>query len=85
MRSGEIDIGFIEGFINDPKFETHPWDDDELIAVVSDKDAYKKKYKIDELAEYKWILREKGSGTRAVFESGLGEHFAVKYFDARTQ
>ena len=77
LESGEIDIGFIEGFINDPKFETHPWDDDELIVVVSDKDAYKKKeYKIDELAEYKWILREKGSGTRAVFESGLGEHFA---------
>jgi DNA-binding transcriptional LysR family regulator len=44
--------------------------------VASDKKEFpRKKYKIEELYEKKWILREMGSGTREIFRQFLGNHF----------
>lgn len=77
IEAGDLDVGFVEGFVNDPKIEIKPWMEDELVVVASDKSQFlKDEYKLDELASKKWILREKGSGTRAVFEEGLGDNFS---------
>jgi DNA-binding transcriptional LysR family regulator len=76
IDNGELDIGFVEGFVHGQKLETKQWMDDELLVVASDKDMFKKdEYKLEEISSFKWILREKGSGTRAIFEEGLGEGF----------
>ncbi len=77
LDSGDVDVAFVEGYVNDQRIDTKHWSDDELVAVVSDKKAFKKdEYKLSELEGSKWILREKGSGTRAIFEEGLGDSFA---------
>lgn len=77
LHGGEIDIGFIEGFVSDSKLDSKHWKDDELLVIASNKKKFsKEEYKLDELSNQKWILREKGSGTRAIFEDGLGDDFA---------
>lgn len=77
LESGDIDIGFVEGFVSDIKLDTKHWMNDELVVVGSDRKKFDKpEYKIEDLAQKKWILREKGSGTRAIFEDGLGDLFS---------
>jgi DNA-binding transcriptional LysR family regulator len=76
IDNGELDIGFVEGLVHGQKLETKQWMDDELLIVASDKEMFKKdEYKLEEISSFKWILREKGSGTRAIFEEGLSEGF----------
>ncbi len=76
IDGGDIDVGFIEGFVSDTKLDSKHWKDDELLVVASNKKKFSKdEYKLDDLASQKWILREKGSGTRAIFEDGLGDDF----------
>ncbi len=77
IDNGDLDVGFVEGFVNDPKLETKHWRDDELLVVASDKKTYKKdEYKLEELSVNNWILREKGSGTRAIFEEVVADSFS---------
>jgi DNA-binding transcriptional LysR family regulator len=77
IDNGDLDIGFVEGFVNDAKLETKHWKDDELLVVASDKKTFNKDdYKLEEISYYKWILREKGSGTRAIFEEGMSDGFS---------
>ena len=77
LANGNIDIAFVEGIIQNEKVETRPWRQDELVVVASNKKVFtKKSYKIEELYNKKWITREVGSGTRAVFQRFLGDKFA---------
>jgi len=73
VKNAMIDIGFIESTCNDPDIIKEVIGDDELIVVTSDKSLANKTVYIDELFSKKWILREKGSGTREVFLDALGE------------
>jgi len=66
IESGEIDLGLIEGNIQSSVLVQQVIAADELIVVSSDKNLQKEHY-IDSLAKKKWILREKGSGTRSIF------------------
>ena len=66
VENGRIDIGLIEGSVQSPVIKQQIIAPDELIVVSSDK-MLKGEYFIDSLAQKKWILREKGSGTRSVF------------------
>lgn len=70
-----IDLGFIEKEFDDSNIIKERIASDSLIIVTSDKALSKKEYYIDQLYSKKWILREKGSGTREVFLSKL------KYLD----
>jgi len=70
-----IDLGFIEKEFDDSNIIKEKITSDSLIIVTSDETLSKKEYFIDQLYDKKWILREKGSGTRAVFLSKL------KYLD----
>lgn len=68
VKSGEADIGFIEGACEDDEFVCETLKKDELVVVTSDRAlAEAGPWFIDQLASRHWILREKGSGTRSVF------------------
>jgi DNA-binding transcriptional LysR family regulator len=66
LKKGEIDIGFVEGFVSDSDIIKEKIGIDELIIVTSHKDMAKP-CNIEDLANKRWVLREEGSGTREVF------------------
>ncbi len=66
IKNGEIDVGFIEGIVNDPEIIKEIIGVDELVVVTTDT-TLNRELSIDELQDRKWVLREKGSGTRDVF------------------
>jgi len=67
IKSGTIDIGFIEGFTDDAEVIKEVIGVDELVVVSADHELMKKEYYVDELSQKRWVLREEGSGTRDVF------------------
>ncbi len=66
LKSGKIDVGFIEGIVNDSEIIKEIVGVDELVVVTADKSLNKEVF-IDTIQDKKWVLREKGSGTREVF------------------
>jgi len=72
LKDGEIDIGFIETECIDDRLEKKIVAKDRLIVVSSDLSIDNEVY-IDELKFKRWVLREKGSGTREIFLNSLGE------------
>lgn len=68
-----IDIGYIEGLCNHRKITAIPWRKDRLVIFASPENrlAKKKRIKLEDLAGEKWILRERGSGTREIFENAI--------------
>jgi len=68
VKSGEIDLGFIEGACQDNNIACHVLMQDELIVITGDH-AFNEHEPlfIDQLLEKKWVMREEGSGTRSVF------------------
>jgi len=66
IKSGDIDVGFVEGFVSESDIVKERVGVDELIVVTASKELAKPCY-IDELADKRWVLREEGSGTREVF------------------
>jgi DNA-binding transcriptional LysR family regulator len=73
IRDGLADLGFVEGAIDDPVLSIMPAADDELALVVGKTHGWagRETLSADELLESRWVLRERGSGTRAVFEDAL--------------
>jgi DNA-binding transcriptional LysR family regulator len=73
IRSGEADLGFIEGEVTDPVLHSTPVAKDRLMLVVGPRHRWVDRRAVQptDLMETSWILREKGSGTRAVFEIAL--------------
>jgi len=68
VEDGLVDIGYIEGDIENFNIIFSPIGVDELVIVTGDRSIVgKKEYYIDNLLDYKWVLREEGSGTRSVF------------------
>ncbi|WP_345993841.1 LysR family transcriptional regulator [Sulfurimonas sp. HSL-1716] len=68
IKEGVYDIGFIEDKCNDEALVCKKIITDELVVVTSNKElAAKKGHYIDNLSNMQWIMREVGSGTRAVF------------------
>jgi len=67
-----IDIGFIEGFCEHPLITVSPWFPDRLIVFSApDHPLAQKKPSRSEILHSNWILRERGSGTRDIFERAL--------------
>ena len=73
LYNGDIYLGIIEGPFNKSKVKYKKFQDDELVLAVSYSHPFasKESVTIDEVLENKLILREKGSGTRKVFENKL--------------
>ena len=72
VKSGNLDMGFIESECSEEEIIKEILGRDELIVVSSDKSLGKELY-LDELFTKKWIFREKGSGTRDMFLDGIGK------------
>lgn len=73
VSSGSAEIGFVEGTIRQPHLVTKQVDLDQLIIVVGATHPWSRlrRIKINQITQAKWILRERGSGTRSVFEQAL--------------
>ncbi len=75
LLNRKIDLALIEGNFHKKKFEYTKYKDDELVLAVSHLHAFseRKSVNIDEVLKGNLILREKGSGTREIFENKLLE------------
>jgi DNA-binding transcriptional LysR family regulator len=67
VKHGELDMGFVEGKVSDSDLIKEVIGDDELIVVTANEALASRSWFIDELARERWVLREEGSGTRAIF------------------
>ncbi len=72
VKNHEIDMGFIESVCEDTEIIKKEIKNDKLVVVTSDKRVKNRTYYIDEIVDKKWLLREKGSGTRDIFLKSIG-------------
>lgn len=73
VRHSEIEVGLIEVDIHNPRLAIEPFMDDELV-LFTDKNMPLPEDGYVSMSDFKalpLIMREEGSGTRTVFESGL--------------
>ena len=70
---GDADIGFVEGDVEDPLFVRTSVAEDRLVLVAgaSHPEATRQRLEVADLPALGWVLRERGSGTRQVFEDAL--------------
>ena len=82
VNRGDADLGFVEGEVEDPSLAIRKMEGDSLALVVGANHPWTGKTRITPklLTETCWILRERGSGTRSMFEAAL-KTFAVKLSD----
>lgn len=67
-----IDLGFVEGPVQDERLQRYVWHQDRLSVFVGpDHPLANRTASHDDLKDVEWILREKGSGTRDVFDRAL--------------
>ena len=73
VAAGDADIGFVEGDVEDPLLVRIDVGADQLVLVVAANHPFaaKKTVKSQDLATLKWTLRERGSGTRQIFEDAV--------------
>ena len=73
LENNEIDVGIVEGPVNNKNLVINVCWDDELVAVmpVGHPLEEKKKLTLDDLLGYPFISREEGSGTRDVINGYL--------------
>jgi len=67
VKKGTLDIGFVEGVIDDRELAQEAVGEDELIVVTASDEFSSRVWKIEELLDKRWIMREEGSGTRLMF------------------
>ena len=74
----DIDAGVIEGKNYHSELLATPWQEDQLAIIAPPTHPLCKGIPTpDTLAEVDWVLRERGSGTREVFEQAILPHFQV--------
>jgi len=70
----KVDMGFVEGEVNNEMIKVSPWFKDELMMLACPEQvAVKDKIDVDsgDLKKYNWVTREEGSGTAQVFQKKL--------------
>jgi DNA-binding transcriptional LysR family regulator len=78
VAEGKVEIGLVEGKIDDPMLEQTLVGRDRLTIVAGAKHPWVKRppRNVGDLLKEKWVLRERGSGTRSAFEAALKERGA---------
>jgi DNA-binding transcriptional LysR family regulator len=73
VAAGDADLGFVEGDVEDPLLVRVDVGADQLVLIVAANHplAAKARMKPDEMRGLKWTLRERGSGTRQIFEDAM--------------
>ena len=76
LTSGELDFGLIESPVTDPSILCAPWLEDELVVFASPDHPLAKKTKasMTDLVTTPWVLRERGSGARNMFNDTFSTH-----------
>lgn len=84
VHQGSADLGFVEGDIDDPALSIRKVEGDQLIVVVGVNHPWVGQSRITpkSLPATGWMLREKGSGTRAIFEAAIRK-FGIRFSDLR--
>lgn len=84
VAQGSTDLGFVEGEVDHALLAITEFDGDALIVAVGAKHAWVGRTKITprDLPATAWVLRERGSGTRSMFELALRK-FGIKFSDLR--
>jgi len=81
LTDGVIEVGMTEGIIEEQDLDSRVFHQDELVAIAPPGHRLlgRKQVMLDELCREPFILREEGSGTRAVIEQALAARgLAVK-------
>jgi DNA-binding transcriptional LysR family regulator len=74
VAEGRVPIGLVEGRVRSPRVHLEPYVDDELVAVVSPNiPEYRGVSRAADLVRLPLLVREPGSGTRAVVEEALAK------------
>jgi DNA-binding transcriptional LysR family regulator len=73
LEKGQAQLGMIEGPALHPTLDIVPWRSDHLVVFCSPEHPLARKSPLDTrtLADQEWIVREAGSGTRAVLDAAL--------------
>jgi DNA-binding transcriptional LysR family regulator len=75
VQSHAIDVGFVEGPAPSGDLDVAAWQTDELVLFCSASHpvAESGRLRQRDVVGVRWVLREHGSGTRAVFERAVGD------------
>ncbi len=72
LRNGEINFAIIEGFFPEEEFDSAVYSHEEFVAACSSKKTFtKEKLFVKDLLTENILIREKGSGSRNIFEKVL--------------
>lgn len=76
ILTNEVDFALIEGIVHSPQIESQKFMEDELVLICGKvHPLYEKdEVEVQDLAGYDFILREKGSGGRELFDSTMLVH-----------
>ncbi|KPQ05421.1 MAG: Transcriptional regulator [Rhodobacteraceae bacterium HLUCCA12] len=71
--SGAADIGVVEGYVSNPAIEVRPVADDRMCLLVGRAHPWADRCALSatDLAQANWVMRERGSGTRAAFDEAM--------------
>jgi DNA-binding transcriptional LysR family regulator len=80
VRKFESDAGWVESLARHPDLAAFPWREDKLAIVAPPGHPLARRRATPAaLADARWVLREKGSGTRAVFEDAIEGRFRLQH------
>jgi DNA-binding transcriptional LysR family regulator len=84
VRKGDVELGFVEGAVDDPALANTILARDQMELVVGPAHDWADIERLapGRLAETEWVMREPGSGTRSVFEAAL-EGFGLSLRDLK--
>jgi DNA-binding transcriptional LysR family regulator len=74
VQDGAADLGFVEGGIDGAALDVTVVAEDVLLLVAPpETKAARKPLRADDLKAMRWVVRERGSGTRAILETALAQ------------
>jgi DNA-binding transcriptional LysR family regulator len=75
LLAHELDVGCVEGPVAHPSLEMEAWRDDRLVVCASPDHPLSRKRQLqpEDFAGARWVLRERGSATRATSERVLAQ------------
>ena len=77
VLDGKVDVGFVEGPVRNPDTVVRLWFEDELVVIAGPTDplSHKKTFNVEtDFKNTRWIMREEGSGTVAIFREKMKDY-----------